>query len=86
MDAPQPQEHSESDLLRLRREKLDGLRAKGIDPFGGRFDTTHQPGALRAEFQPDLEVKIAGRITARRDMGKATSSTSATSPGASSAT
>ncbi len=68
MDAPQ--EPSESDLLRLRREKLDALRAKGIDPFGGRFDTSHQPGALRGEFAPDLEVKIAGRITARRDMGK----------------
>lgn len=68
MDAPQ--EHSESDLLRLRREKLDALRAKGVDPFGGRFDTTHAPGALRGSFQPDLEVRIAGRITARRDMGK----------------
>ena len=68
MDAPQ--EPSESDLLRLRREKLDALRAKGIDPFGGRFDTTHAPGALRGDFQPDLEVKTAGRITARRDMGK----------------
>lgn len=70
MDASAPQAHSESDLLRLRREKLDVLRSKGIDPFGGRFDTTHQPGALRAAFQSDLETKIAGRITARRDMGK----------------
>ncbi|MEI6534820.1 MAG: lysine--tRNA ligase [Verrucomicrobiaceae bacterium] len=64
------QVQSESDLLRLRREKLDGLRERGIEPFGARFDTTHQPGALRAAFTPDLEVKIAGRITARRDMGK----------------
>lgn len=70
MDAPQAEEHSESDLLRLRREKLDALRARGIDPFGARFDITHQPGTLRKDFQPDLEVKTAGRITARRDMGK----------------
>ena len=69
-DTPAP-EVNESELLRLRREKLDALRAKGIDPFGGKFETTNAPGTLRAEFQPDLEVKVAGRITARRVMGKA---------------
>ena len=65
------EEHSESDLLRLRREKLDALRAAGIQPFGGRFETTHQPGTLRKEFAPDVPVKIGGRMTARRTMGKA---------------
>ncbi len=70
MDASQAHEPTESELLRLRREKLDAIRAKGIDPFGARFDASHQPGALRKDFQPDLEVKTAGRITARRDMGK----------------
>lgn len=68
MDAPQ--EPTESELLRLRREKLDSIRGRGIDPFGARFDASHQPGALRSDFQPDLEVTTAGRITARRDMGK----------------
>lgn len=67
----QGQEQSESELLQNRREKLDALRAKGIEPFGGRYDTTHFPGALRKDFVPDLEVKIAGRITSRRVMGKA---------------
>ena len=66
----QGQEHSESELLRLRREKLDELRSRGIDPFGGKFPVTHAPGALRKDFTPDLQVKIAGRIMARRDMGK----------------
>ena len=66
--APEP---TESELLRLRREKLDALRAKGIEPFGAKFETTHAPGTLRAEFVPDLEVRIAGRVTARRVMGKA---------------
>lgn len=47
------------------------MRAKGLEPFGGRFDTTHQPGALRNDFAPDLEVRVAGRMTARRTMGKA---------------
>lgn len=67
----QEQAQSESELLHIRREKLEALRAKGIEPFGGRFDTTHQPGALRKEFVPDLDVRVAGRMTARRTMGKA---------------
>lgn len=67
----QEQVQSESELLQNRREKLEALRSKGIEPFGGRFDTTHQPGSLRKDFAPDLEVRVAGRMTARRTMGKA---------------
>jgi lysyl-tRNA synthetase, class II len=67
----QEQAHSESELLHIRREKLEALRAKGIEPFGCRFDTTHQPGALRKDFVEELPVRIAGRMTARRVMGKA---------------
>jgi lysyl-tRNA synthetase class 2 len=67
----QEQVQSESELLHIRREKLEAMRAKGLEPFGGRFDTTHQPGVLRKEFVPDLEVRVAGRMTARRTMGKA---------------
>jgi lysyl-tRNA synthetase class 2 len=67
----QEQVQSESELLQNRREKLEALRAKGFEPFGGRFDTTHQPGLLRKDFAPDLDVRVAGRMTARRTMGKA---------------
>jgi lysyl-tRNA synthetase, class II len=67
----QEQVQSESELLHNRREKLEAMRAKGLEPFGGRFDTTHQPGTLRKEFMPDLEARVAGRMTARRTMGKA---------------
>jgi lysyl-tRNA synthetase class 2 len=44
----------------------------GVDPFGSRFDTTHQPGALKANFEENLTVSVAGRILSRREMGKAT--------------
>ena len=67
----QEQVQSESELLQNRREKLEALRAKGYEPFGSRFDTTHQPGLLRKDFVPDLDVRVAGRMTARRTMGKA---------------
>lgn len=59
-----------SSLLKIRREKLDQLRALGVDPFGKGFETTHAPGALREAFAEGLEVRVAGRITAQRDMGK----------------
>src|SRR5687768_11450227 len=68
MQSPEP---TESELLQVRREKLSALQAKGVNAFGGRYDLTHQPGALRKDFAVDLEVKTAGRMTARRIMGKA---------------
>ncbi len=57
-------------LLRIRREKLEALRALGVDPFGQGYETTHSPGALRAGFEEGQAVRVAGRITAQRDMGK----------------
>ena len=72
---PAAPEHSESELLQFRREKLDGLVKAGLDPFGGRFDTTHQPGALKEQMKSsfeELQVQVAGRVLSRREMGKAT--------------
>ncbi len=57
-------------LLKVRRDKLNQLREVGVDPFGSRFETTHAPGALRENFQESMTVRVAGRITALRDMGK----------------
>jgi len=58
------------DLLKVRREKLDKLRELGVDPFGTGFETTHSPGELREHFEEEQSVRVAGRITALRDMGK----------------
>jgi len=66
--APAP---TESELLQVRRDKLEALKAKGIEPFGGKFDTTHAPGTLKAEFTEGLPVKVGGRVLAKRGMGKA---------------
>lgn len=63
-----------SELLLIRRKKLDELREKGIDPFGGKFERTHRSQEIIDQFE-DLEnnnVTIAGRIMAKRNMGKAT--------------
>ncbi|NLT71778.1 MAG: lysine--tRNA ligase [Verrucomicrobiaceae bacterium] len=57
-------------LLKVRREKMESLRELGIDPFGKGYPTTHSPGPLRAHFTEGEAVRLAGRITALRDMGK----------------
>ncbi|OKL35797.1 lysine--tRNA ligase [Domibacillus mangrovi] len=69
-----------NDQLLVRREKLQSLKDKGLDPFGGRFERTHTSEAITAQFdsisKEDLEEKgaevvIAGRIMTKRGKGKA---------------
>ena len=60
----------ESQLVAVRREKLKALREKGIEPYGERFDRTGHLGEIRDQFEDGRKVRIAGRITAHRDMGK----------------
>lgn len=61
---------SESELIAIRREKLDRIRELGVDPFGSRFETSTTASALKETFADDLPVRLAGRILAIRDMGK----------------
>lgn len=61
---------TEAELIAVRRDKLAKLRELGIDPYGGKFDTTTTPGKLKADFADDQAVTIAGRVLAIRDMGK----------------
>jgi lysyl-tRNA synthetase class 2 len=71
-------ERDENDLVRQRRDKLDALRARGVDPFGARFAATQWAGPLgdRLEKAGEDELKafgpvsLAGRLVAMRDHGK----------------
>lgn len=67
----QSQEPTESELLHIRREKLDRLKERGSEPFGHAFATTHEPGTLKAQFAEGLQVRVAGRMLSKRQMGKA---------------
>src|SRR5258708_4804297 len=60
----------ENDLLAIRRQKLGQLYEHNVAPFGGRFDVSDPIGVLRANFTEGKKVRIAGRITAHRNMGK----------------
>jgi lysyl-tRNA synthetase, class II len=59
-----------SELLAVRRQKLEALRALGVDPYGGSFETSGSVAEVRAGFAEGKEVSLAGRVTAYRDMGK----------------
>jgi lysyl-tRNA synthetase class 2 len=60
----------ENELIALRRKKLETLRAKGIEPFGTAFDVSGSIAEVRTQFKEGEMRRVAGRITAHRDMGK----------------
>ncbi len=69
-----------NDLMRVRREKMNSLREKGMDPFGKRFERSHQSQDLIDEYgeqekeaieEQNISVTLAGRIMTKRGKGKA---------------
>jgi len=60
----------ENELLAIRRQKLEQLLERKVDPFGGRFDVSGDVGEVRQSFAEGTRVRAAGRITAHRNMGK----------------
>jgi lysyl-tRNA synthetase, class II len=69
-----------NDQLRVRREKMNTMRENGLDPFGKRFERTHniidlveQYGqAEKEELEAkNVEVTLAGRMMTKRGKGKA---------------
>lgn len=63
-----------SEVLRVRREKLEELRSAGHDPFViTRFDKTHSSAGIVEAFDTleGQSVRVAGRLMSKRVMGKA---------------
>ena len=63
-----------NEILRIRRDKLAALTAKGENPFEQvKFDRTHTSAEILGTFESleNQDVVIAGRILSRRLMGKA---------------
>jgi lysyl-tRNA synthetase class 2 len=60
----------ESDLIAQRRAKMEALRDRHVEPFGAAFETSGSIAEVRAKFKEGEAFRIAGRITAHRDMGK----------------
>lgn len=70
-----------NDQMQVRRDKMQSLRERGIDPFGQRFAPDHSTSSeVRAKYGEDdgellLQqgnvVTIAGRLIGKRGSGKA---------------
>ena len=72
-------ELSVQEQTRVRIEKLDKLKEKGVAPFGQKFDVKDKICDIKANYEAkskeELEenvvyATIAGRIITKRDMGK----------------
>ncbi len=64
-------------LERIRLQKIDELRAEGVEPFPSRAERTHTSREAILEFESaekkagsETRVTIAGRLRASRAMGK----------------
>jgi lysyl-tRNA synthetase, class II len=65
------------EIRATRIEKVEKLKQAGLNPFGYRWQLTHHAAELQTKFidlppgqEENLEVAIAGRVMARRFMGK----------------
>ena len=66
-----------NEMMKVRREKMEAFCARGVAPFGHRYDVTDYAAPLKEKFarlegeDEGDEVQIAGRIMAIRGHGKA---------------
>ena len=70
----QEQELDLNQLMKIRREKLSELQEQGKDPFEiTKYDRTNTAGEIKANYEQfeQKDVAVAGRIIAKRIMGKA---------------
>ncbi|MDF2699808.1 MAG: Lysyl-tRNA synthetase [Haloplasmataceae bacterium] len=69
-----------NEQMLVRRDKLNFLKEKGIEPFGAKFNRTHNSKQIKDLYEnldkevleeQKVEVIIAGRIMTKRGQGKA---------------
>ena len=67
------QKHEDiNELMRVRREKMAAIEAKGIEPFARKYNVTHHADEISTNFEKleGQSVQLAGRIMAVRGHGK----------------
>ena len=73
-DENEVQEVDLNQLMKVRREKLAELQNEGKNPYEiTKFDRTNTAGEIKANYEKfeEKDVTVAGRIIAKRIMGKA---------------
>ncbi len=58
------------ELKKIRMDKRDALKAKGVNPYGGRHLGVEAVGPVLEAFAEDKPAHVAGRLMALRDHGK----------------
>ncbi|MGD9874258.1 MAG: lysine--tRNA ligase [Kiritimatiellia bacterium] len=61
-----------SEVRTQRLENMEKLKAMGYEPFGCAYPRTGRLADIGAAFEEHKSVRAAGRMLARRDMGKST--------------
>ena len=67
-------ELDENHLIQIRKDKLKELQEQGEDQFEiTKFNRTNSAGEIKANYEEfeNKDVTVAGRIIAKRIMGKA---------------
>ncbi|KFN89243.1 class II lysyl-tRNA synthetase [Tetragenococcus muriaticus 3MR10-3] len=68
-----------NDQMLVRRQKMEELQENGTDPFGERFDRTHNSSEIHETFdartkeelnEMELTASVAGRMVSKRGKGK----------------
>ncbi|MFP5272434.1 OB-fold nucleic acid binding domain-containing protein, partial [Coleofasciculus sp.] len=75
--SPPERQNTLEEIRATRLEKVQQLKALGIEPYAYHWQSTHHATELQEKFaalgngeEVDFEVAIAGRILARRVFGK----------------
>ncbi|MFO8069616.1 MAG: lysine--tRNA ligase [Alkalibacterium sp.] len=80
MSEEKQNQESVTDQILVRRQKMNELRERGIDPFGDRYERTHYSSELHETYDEktkeelhdaEITVKVAGRLMTKRGKGKA---------------
>jgi len=70
MEEKQQSTEEKNDLIEQRYTNLKKLEDAGMNPFGGKFPDTESVTSVKENFSEERKVKVAGRIMAKRTMGK----------------
>ncbi|MDD2235595.1 MAG: lysine--tRNA ligase [Kiritimatiellae bacterium] len=67
-ETPTPETGNE--FYNQRLANMERLKEMGYEPFGHAFDRTGRLANIREQFEEGRKVRMAGRLVARREMGK----------------
>lgn len=58
------------EIIKQRKDKLNLLKEKGIEPYPNKFLRSHTISQIAADFKENQKVSLAGRLIAKRLHGK----------------